>query len=63
MKIIREGNLNKTTKIYKYRLKCRRCGCIFECDANEVSIISGRYNELHARHECPTCKEPVYADN
>ena len=61
MKIIQEGNLNKTIKIYRF--KCRRCGCIFECNANEVSIISGMYNELHARHECPTCRELVYADN
>ena len=60
MKIIQEGNPNKELKTYRF--ECR-CGCVFECDKNEVQIVNGRYNELHAKHECPTCGKVLYVDD
>lgn len=61
MKIIKEGNTVKLTKVFK----CKKCGCIFEAGSSEykgtpqIGVMQG----LPCYEcECPTCGNPVYAN-
>jgi len=60
MKIIQKGNLKRKDK--RYRFDCRVCGCVFECEDDEVREMFGSYNETVFAHDCPTCSEIVYGE-
>ena len=67
MNIIIKGCVK--SKIKRYRFECRECGCVFECESDEVILSQGNGNETDASCHCPTCgvnvygKEIVYRDN
>lgn len=61
MKIIKEGNTVKLTKVFK----CKKCGCIFKADKSEYSATPqmGVMMGLPCYEcKCPTCGNPVYAN-
>ena len=58
MKIISQGNLAQAIK--RYRFGCRLCGCVFECEDDEVRKELGSHNGTMYTYECPRCSETVY---
>ena len=57
MNIIVKGNIKR--KIKHYHFECRECGCVFECESNEV-ILSQSRNEIDVSCSCPTCESQVF---
>lgn len=53
--IIQEGTL------YPYKLKCFKCGCIFEFQDEDVFIDNLGHNEIMERINCPTCGQDINA--
>ena len=56
MTIIREGDIRKLKKVFRF--ECHNCGCIFEAEKGEYRIGT-HYNEDYYYCECPFCHNQV----
>ena len=53
MKIIEHGKKPDTTK----RFTCGHCGCIFEADDNEYTVLVNEQLKIHIFEcHCPACR-------
>ncbi|MCL1987411.1 MAG: hypothetical protein FWG64_05505 [Firmicutes bacterium] len=52
MKIIKAG---KVPPPEMFPFECKKCGCVWECEAHETSWYTVDYTESARACNCPTC--------
>ena len=57
IKIIKHGYMaNTPPKATRYRMKCKECGCVFECDFRDFKSYVN-WGALHeCEIQCPECE-------
>lgn len=59
IKVIKDGVLPEK-KNPTYQLTCDNCGCVFECNYDDLTLLSGGVYEYVASVDCPCCKNYVH---
>jgi hypothetical protein len=60
MKILKHGNKN----VYIWKCKCLKCGCVAECNEDELNnIIEGDYRSDYKSFCWMPCPEPFCNNN
>ena len=60
MKIIKNGNLEKSKQIKRF--KCDNCGCVFEVEKGEYKYMCSPRNEDVYKCKCPYCNKETSSE-
>lgn len=64
MKILKQGNLEKSKEAIRF--DCESCGCSFEADEGEykpADFFAAVHDGLKASCKCPCCGKTVWVDS
>lgn len=59
MKILTPGDIRRIDP--EFKMHCYSCGCVFLVKRSECARKQGQYNETVWAHQCPCCKQQIYA--
>lgn len=58
MKIITQGDLNKTKRIIRFT--CKTCGCVWEAEKSEYTYNFDQRDGEYSSMRCPCCGATTY---